>query len=83
MSDLKKRHFLLSVMIPVNNENHIKNYHYVIPENTTLPDMRNIRHNVRNSLRPTPRTVEILAISEIREEDAKTLFAGIDRKFTF
>lgn len=83
MSDLKERHFLLSFMAPLDGENHIKQYHYTIPANTTLPDMRMIRHKIRESLRPSPRTLEILAISEISAEDAKTLFAGTDYKFTF
>lgn len=83
MSDLKERHFLLSFMVPFNGENHIKMYHYVIPENTTLPAIGDIIHNLKKFMQPNPRTVEILAISEIAEKDAKTLFARIDRKFTF
>lgn len=83
MSDLKERHFLLSFMVPLDDENHIKQYHYVIPENATLPDIRMIRHHIEKSLRPSPRTIDILAVSEISAEDAKTFFAETDYIFTF
>lgn len=83
MSDSKERHFLLSVMIPVSGENYIKNLHYTIPKGATLPRMGDIRHNLKNFYQPSPKTVEVLAISEISEEDARTLFAGVDHKFAF
>lgn len=83
MSDLKERHFLLTVMIPVNDENYMKNLHYVIPGDATLPRLGDIKHNLKKFYQPNPKTVEILSISEISEEDAKTLFDGLDRKFSF